>query len=184
MSEFGVSELDWGAELPLLSPWKSCPWHASLLKHRYKIISLTLKQLVAVAGTAVRVSVRLQCQNSKEDFPGTLHNHVSVLNLPIPKKRCRLAGNPLREHFQPAQEGRGRLAEMFGCAGVLQYSREYGLQMSAQDHWGQNKTPWVLPLYFTSSPSQGASTAASTASLRGFKIYLQNISIYLHLMLP
>lgn len=58
MSEFGVSELEWGAELPLSSLWKSCPWHAAPLKHSYeKIILTNLQQWLEAA---VRASVGLQ----------------------------------------------------------------------------------------------------------------------------
>lgn len=144
MSEFGVSELEWGTELPLSALWKSCPWHAPPLKHSYgKIIFTNLEptdsnrwkqQCEGVCEAAVTEFQR--------EFPWhtvlrTVHKHASlyeVLNLLSPKTFCRLEITLLESTSNLLRRAGAAQLRCLAVQIFLQYSREYGLQRSVRDH--------------------------------------------------
>lgn len=124
-----------GSRTPTLCSWKCCPWHAP---PQYSTLIFTDSEPVGSN------SWKHQWQNSRENSTGTLFLSAVLNPLLFSPKILQAGSNPLREHFQPAQEGRGRnlAVQIFP-----QYSREYGLQRSPGE---QNKEPCVLNLCFTS----------------------------------
>lgn len=154
MSEFGVSELEWGTELPLFSLWKSYPWHAPPLKHSYDKIIFTSfepigrncwrQQRGCLWGCSGRIPERISLAHCSSQDSTQPCLAVSTAESSPSQNVLQAGSNPLREHFQLLRRAG---ADQLRCLAVqifLQYSREYDLQRSARDHQGDRIKNFVF----------------------------------------
>lgn len=160
MSEFGVSGLEWGTELPLSALWKPCPLHTPPLKHSYGKIIFT--NLEPIGSNCWKQQCEGVCEAAVTEFQRISQGHCSSQDSTQPclavgsaesssQNILQAGSNSLREHFQPAQDNRGRPVEILSCADIpAVFQRIWSAEVSLRSPGGQNKEYWVVALYFTS----------------------------------